>query len=245
MADKKLSPDFIFESSWEVCNKVGGIYTVLSTRAKTLQETNKDKVVFIGPDIWLNKENPLFIEDQKLWPSWVKKATQEGLRIRVGRWNIPGQPCVILVDFTQYFAIKNDIYGAAWNDFQVDSLHAYGDYDERGVKVLDKHLFYNGDNEFDAERVYEGAIVPMNTTDGQIVRAQVVEITDDKVTIDLNHPLAGEDLHFVGKVIDVRDVTEGELKAIRHQGGCGHCKGNCEDCESDCGSNCGSTCGAN
>jgi hypothetical protein len=64
MADKKLSPDFIFESSWEVCNKVGGIYTVLSTRAKTLQETNKDKVVFIGPDIWLNKENPLFIEDQ-------------------------------------------------------------------------------------------------------------------------------------------------------------------------------------
>ena len=78
MADKKLSPDFIFESSWEVCNKVGGIYTVLSTRAKTLQETNKDKVVFIGPDIWLNKENPLFIEDQKLWPSWIKKATQEG-----------------------------------------------------------------------------------------------------------------------------------------------------------------------
>jgi hypothetical protein len=52
-------------------------------------------------------------------------------------------------------------------------------------------------------------------------------------------------LHFVGKVIDVRDVTEGELKAIRHQGGCGHCKGNCEDCESDCSSNCGSTCGAN
>lgn len=133
MADKKLSPDFIFESSWEVCNKVGGIYTVLSTRAKTLQETNKDKVVFIGPDIWLNKENPLFIEDQKLWPSWVKKATQEGLRIRVGRWNIPGQPCVILVDFTQYFAIKNDIYGAAWNDFQVDSLHAYGDYDEASM----------------------------------------------------------------------------------------------------------------
>lgn len=130
-------------------------------------------------------------------------------------------------------------------DFRIACADAYGDYDERGVKVLDKHLFYNGDNEFDAERVYEGAIVPMNTTDGQIVRAQVVEITDDKVTIDLNHPLAGEDLHFVGKVIDVRDVTEGELKAIRHQGGCGHCKGNCEDCESDCSSNCGSTCGAN
>lgn len=130
MAEKKLSPDFIFESSWEVCNKVGGIYTVLSTRAKTLQETNKDNLVFVGPDVWMNKENPLFLEDKKLWPSWTKKAVEEDLRIRVGRWNIPGQPYVILVDFTPYFAIKNDIYAAAWNYYQVDSLHAYGDYDE-------------------------------------------------------------------------------------------------------------------
>ena len=133
MANKKLSPDFIFESSWEVCNKVGGIYTVLSTRAKTLQETNKDNLVFIGPDVWLNKENPLFVEDKKLWPSWTKKAAEDGLHIRVGRWNIPGQPLVILVDFNPYFAIKNDIYGAAWNYYQVDSLHAYGDYDEASM----------------------------------------------------------------------------------------------------------------
>lgn len=130
MANKMLCPDFIFESSWEVCNKVGGIYTVLSTRAKTLQETFKDNLVFIGPDVWLNKENPLFVEDKKLWLSWTKNAAAEGLHIRVGRWNIPGQPCVILVDFNPYFDIKNDIYGAAWNYYQVDSLHAYGDYDE-------------------------------------------------------------------------------------------------------------------
>ena len=68
MADKMISPDFIFESSWEVCNKIGGIYTVLSTRAKTLQDMLKDKIVFIGPDVWMNRENPLFIEDKKLWP---------------------------------------------------------------------------------------------------------------------------------------------------------------------------------
>ena len=133
MADKLISPDFIFESSWEVCNKVGGIYTVLSTRAKTLQDMVKDKLVFIGPDLWMNRENALFIEDKKLWPSWVKKATEEGLHIRVGRWNIPGQPCVILVDFTPYYSIKNDIYAAAWNNYQVDSLHAYGDYDEASM----------------------------------------------------------------------------------------------------------------
>ncbi len=133
MREKRLVPDFIFESSWEVCNKMGGIYTVLSTRAKTLQEQFSDKLVFIGPDVWQGKENPLFVEDRKLWPSWVKKASAEGLRIRTGRWNIPGQPLVILVDFQPYFDRKNELYGKAWEDFGVDSLHAYGDYDEASM----------------------------------------------------------------------------------------------------------------
>lgn len=127
-------------------------------------------------------------------------------------------------------------------DFTLTPDQAYGDYDEQGVMTLDKKLFYNGDDEFDAERVYEGAIVPMNTVDGQIINAQVVEITDDKVTIDLNHPLAGETLHFVGKVIDVRDVTPGELKALHHRGGCGRCKHSCDECESDCNSGCKNDC---
>ena len=119
-------------------------------------------------------------------------------------------------------------------DFVITPDQAYGEYDDEGVMSLDKKLFYNGDDEFDAERVYEGAIVPMNTVDGQIINAQVVEITDDKVTIDLNHPLAGETLHFVGKVVDVRDVTPGELKALHQRGHCGRCKGDCNTCESDC-----------
>ncbi len=133
MRDDRMTPNFIFESSWEVCNKVGGIYTVLSTRAKTLQDAMPDHIVFIGPDLWAGKENPLFIEDKHLWSSWVKEAAKSGLRVRVGRWNIPGHPCVILVDFTPYFERKNTIYGDAWVDFQVDSLHAYGDYDEASM----------------------------------------------------------------------------------------------------------------
>lgn len=128
-----MTPDFIFESSWEVCNKVGGIYTVLSTRAKTLQEQFPDKVVFIGPDVWQGKENPLFLEDAKMWRPWVRKAAESGIGVRVGRWNIPGQPCAVLVDFQPYFARKNELYGAAWADYQVDSLHAYGDYDEASM----------------------------------------------------------------------------------------------------------------
>ena len=108
-----------------------------------------------------------------------------------------------------------------------------------GMQELPKTMFFNGDGEFDEERVYVGAIVPMNTTDGQIVRAQVCEVTNEKVTIDLNHPYAGEDLHFTGKILTIRDVTEGELKAIRSPHGCGRCKGNCDDCESSCGNHCG------
>ncbi|MBQ0048944.1 MAG: glycogen/starch synthase [Bacteroidales bacterium] len=133
MENEQLTPGFIFESSWEVCNKVGGIYTVLSTRAKTLQDKLTDKVVFIGPDFWQGRSNPLFLEDRKFLAKWVQEAAKQELHVRVGRWNIPGRPIVILVDFTPYFAIKNEIYGTMYAKYQVDSLHAYGDYDEASM----------------------------------------------------------------------------------------------------------------
>ncbi len=129
-----FKPDYIFEASWEVCNKVGGIYTVLSTRAKTLQEAFPDRIIFIGPDVWQGKDNPLFREDSSELGVWCQYAYQsEGLKVRVGRWNIPGDPIAILVDFTAFYAQKNEIYTQAWIDFKVDSLHAYGDYDEASM----------------------------------------------------------------------------------------------------------------
>lgn len=144
----KEFPDYIFESSWEVCNKVGGIYTVLSTRALTLQEKLRDKVFFIGPDCCKdNKENVYFSEEKSLLQDWREAASKEGLAVRIGRWNVPGNPIVILVDFEPFYAKKNEIYGKLWEDFQVDSLHAYGDYDEASMfsyaagKVVES--FYN------------------------------------------------------------------------------------------------------
>ena len=133
MGKERLFPDYIFESSWEVCNKVGGIYTVLSTRAKTLKEKLQDQLIFIGPDCWWDKVNPYFSSDNALYADWQKQAAEEGLKVKVGRWNIPGEPVAILVDFTPYYAIKNEIYGNLWENFQVDSLHAYGDYDEASM----------------------------------------------------------------------------------------------------------------
>ena len=126
-------PDYIFESSWEVCNKVGGIYTVLSTRAKTLQDTIKDRIIFIGPDFWKEEESLYFKEDNTLFADWQWQAKEDGLDIRVGRWTVPGEPIAILVDFNPFFAKKNEIYGWLWEHYQVDSLHAYGDYDEASM----------------------------------------------------------------------------------------------------------------
>ncbi len=128
-----MKPDYVFESSWEVCNKVGGIYTVLSTRANTLQQEMQDKVFFIGPDVWHENTCPYFKEDAKLLAEWKKTATEEGLKVKVGRWTIPGNPIAILVDFQKYFEKKNEIYGWLWENYQVDSLHAYGDYDEASM----------------------------------------------------------------------------------------------------------------
>ena len=146
MATTLLTPDYIFESSWEVCNKVGGIYTVLSTRAKTLQNLLKDKIIFIGPDV-IKEENPYFTEDNKIFSDWNAQTKKEGLVLKIGRWNVPGRPIAILVNFNQFYKDKNSIYTWTWEHFQVDSLHAYGDYDEASMfsyaaaKVVES--FYN------------------------------------------------------------------------------------------------------
>lgn len=128
-----ITPDYIFESSWEVCNKVGGIYAVLSTRAKTLQDAMPDRIIFIGPDCWEEKGSPYFVEDNNLFADWRKYAAERGINVKTGRWNIPGKPISILVDFKPFYAEKNRIYGLCWEDFKVDSLHGYGDYDEASM----------------------------------------------------------------------------------------------------------------
>lgn len=150
MVKELLVPDYIFEVSWEVCNKVGGIYTVLSTKAKTLQEKFYDKNFFIGPDLWKDKNNPLFIENTGLFREWKEYACKnDKLFVRIGRWNVPGNPIAILVDFQPFFEKKNEIYTQMWEKFKVDSLHAYGDYDESSMfayaagKVVESFYHYN------------------------------------------------------------------------------------------------------
>ena len=124
--------DLLFETSWEVCNKVGGIYAVLSTKAKTLQQRYKDHLIYVGPDLWTEQNpSPTFIEVETPLASWQRQAhLPAGVQVRTGRWDVPGEPIAVLVKYDSLYPYKNDLYADMWGRYGVDSLHAYGDYDE-------------------------------------------------------------------------------------------------------------------
>ena len=121
----------LFETSWEVCNKIGGIYTVLSTKARVLKEQFGDRLIFIGPDVWSDENpSPYFKENKSLIKGASKLKLPFGIKLRTGRWNIPGSPVVVLIRFDGVYPQLNDIFGEMWAMFGVDSLHSYGDYPE-------------------------------------------------------------------------------------------------------------------
>ena len=123
------SPDYLFETSWEVCNKVGGIHTVISTKALTLVEKLKSNYILIGPDVWRDtSQNPEFQEDSQLFKSWRSRAAEEGLGVKVGRWNIAGNPIVIIVDFMTFVPQKDNIFQKFWEIYKLDSISGQWDY---------------------------------------------------------------------------------------------------------------------
>lgn len=129
--DPMMTSGYLFETSWEVCNKVGGIYTVISTKALSLVNEYHDNYILIGPDVWKEThENPEFQEDKFLHKAWRQKAESEGLKIKVGRWNIPCQPVVVLIDFTPSFSQKDKIFTWLWETYKLDSLSGGWDYME-------------------------------------------------------------------------------------------------------------------
>ena len=119
-------------------------------------------------------------------------------------------------------------------DFTIKAEEAYGEYDEEHVIDLPKNIF-EIEGKFDSERVVEGAVIPLMTSEGQRINGSVVEVKDDVVVMDMNHPLAGCDLNFVGEITENRPATNDELSGMARMmnGGCGGgC--NCGDCSSEC-----------
>ena len=134
MKTELIKPDYLFEVSWEVCNKVGGIYTVIATKSLYLKSEYKRRHIMVGPDVWMNEEsNPDFIEDPTLYRAWRLQAASEGLRVRIGRWNVPGKPTAILVDFKQFLTRQNEILTEFWKRARVDSLTGNWDYRESAL----------------------------------------------------------------------------------------------------------------
>ena len=130
--ERKIKPGFIFEISWEVCNKIGGIYAVLLTKSRSMVKFSNGNLLFVGPDLKQDVDNKLFISsDESNFLAYLQNTY--GLTARIGKWNIPGNPKAILVDFSPLYDRKNEIYTEMWQDFGVDSLHAYGDYDEASM----------------------------------------------------------------------------------------------------------------
>ncbi len=124
-------------------------------------------------------------------------------------------------------------------DFTIPMTEAYGEYNDDHVYDLPKDVFCI-DGKFDSTRVVKDAVLPMRTGDGRVVNGTVAEVLDDVVVMDFNHPLAGCDLHFVGRVLESRPATAEELtsaaNALSHSCGCGGCGGDCGD--GGCGGGC-------
>jgi FKBP-type peptidyl-prolyl cis-trans isomerase SlyD len=122
-------------------------------------------------------------------------------------------------------------------DFELSKEQAYGEYFPERVLDLDREIFsING--KFDGEHIYPEAIIPLQNEEGSRFYGRVVEVGQEKVKVDLNHPLAGETLYFKGEVLENREATDEEIKHLMKQltGGCG-C--NCDDCGGGCGGGCG------
>ncbi|MFO7657623.1 MAG: alpha-glucan family phosphorylase [Bacteroidales bacterium] len=150
MSKTMTKPNYIFEVSWEVCNKVGGIHTVVATKASTLVKEYQNNYIVIGPDVIHDETgNPEFVEDAQLFASWRSHIATEGLRIKIGRWSINSHPIAILIDFSNMINQKDKIFSELWETYKLDSLSGQWDYMEPALfgytagKVIESFVKFN------------------------------------------------------------------------------------------------------
>lgn len=154
MSTSTMKPDFLFEVSWEICNKVGGIHTVVATKSVSVKADMGDNYIVIGPDLVRDEgENPEFDADDSLFKQWQEQAAKEGLRIKVGRWKIPSSPVAILLDFSDFFSHKDYIFSKLWEQYKLDSLSGQWDYVESALfgyacgQLIESFIKFNTTNE--------------------------------------------------------------------------------------------------
>ncbi len=150
MSAPLLRPDYIFETSWEVCNYIGGLHTAIKTKAISLVTEYENNYIVIGPDLVHDSGvNPEFIPDKQLYSKWHIHAQAKGLKIKIGRWKVEGSPIAILVDFSDYLIKKDEIFSTLWEKYKLDSLPGQWDYIEPVLfgyavgKVIENFVLFN------------------------------------------------------------------------------------------------------
>ena len=120
---------YIFEVSWEVANKVGGIYTVLSSKAKYIKKRYGDFYFLIGPYLGAKNEAEFhFLKPPENFEPIINDLYAKGVMVYYGEWLIEGRPKVFLIDFSMYLTQVNYLKYELWVKFQIDSLRTGDDY---------------------------------------------------------------------------------------------------------------------
>jgi len=150
---KDITPDFLFEISWETCNREGSIYTALATKSELVVPDFKERYFLIGPDILTKTEdNPYFIEDIELLKEWRIALKEMGIYVRAGYWKQASNARTLLIDFTSYFPEKDAIFADLWETYRLDSLSGQWDYVEPALfgyaagEVISHFLNYHHNN---------------------------------------------------------------------------------------------------
>lgn len=132
---------------------------------------------------------------------------------------------------------EEHLFGLATGDkfeFTLNVEDAYGEYEDGNVIDLERSIF-EIEGKLDDKVIFAGNVVPLMDSEGNRLNAQVVEVTGTHVKVDLNHPLAGENLHFKGSILEVHEATEEEMNAVFGGGGCGCGSGGCGSDDCGCG----------
>lgn len=132
-------------------------------------------------------------------------------------------------------AALQDLEAGADFDFTIPCADAYGEFNEDMMFDVPREKFLGPDGKLDENYIYDGSVIMLRDADGQQYNATIIEVKDDAVTVDLNHPHAGEDLHFVGRVLENREATADEItQLIQTLSGEGQCSGHCGGCGGHC-----------
>lgn len=221
---KKAKADYFFEVSWEVCNKVGGIYTVVTSKAARMMDYYDGNYFLIGP-YFPDKSAGVFEEEMPpdVCKECIEKLKEHGIKAHYGKWLIKGNPNVILIDFEGFSSQTNEIKKQLWENYEIDSLNSeYYDFGEpvvwsTAVGLLLEALVYAYKDKKIVAQFHEwlsgAALLYLKKNDVSIGKVFTTHATM------LGRTLAGDQFDLYNKIEEINPEDEARKKGIiaKHQ----------------------------